>query len=370
MKSKLYIVVVTFICFIFLTGCWDEKLLKDTRFILSIGLDKDKKGKIEGTYTTPNSNNFPQSTIVTTVEGTDIRSLTQNVNNKVAETLDSTKLKMIFFEDKLAQKDGIYPFLDIALRDPNNPMNSFIVVTKGKAKSYFTDPIPNEGLPSQYYEDLFRSAIKRNIIPEVYLLQASRIFKNKGKDIVVPYVSKSSDKTPKIAGVALFNEGKFTGETLSVHESILFNIMNEETNVVHPEFIEKIFNDNQPTIEDYITINFTKVKHKIKTSIVNGKITAKLTMDVRVEIVESPKVKVKSNVHKIQSLLEEKLTKQGNAVIKKLQKANCDGLAFGRQFMAFHSREFKKIDWEKEGYKNGDISVDFNVKVTQHGLIY
>lgn len=370
MNHKQPFLLVAIIGVLLLSGCWDEKLLKDTRFILSIGLDEGKKGMLEGTYTTPNSNSYPQSTIVTTVIGSDIRRLTQKVNNKVAERLDSTKLKMIFFEDKLLEKNSIYPYLDIALRDPNNPMNSFVIVTKGKAKDYFTDPIPNEGIPSQYYEDLFRSAIARGVIPEIYILQASRIFKSKGKDMVVPYVSKSSDKTPKIDGLALFDEGKFTGKTLNINESMLYNIMNGERNSLQPEYIEKIFQDNNPDINNYLTINFTKINREVKTSVQNGKAKTKIIMKVRIEIVESPKLKVKHNTKLIQQVVEKKLTEQGNELVNKMQKVNCDGLSIGRRYMAFHNNEFKKLDWEKSGYKNSDISVDFRVKVTQHGLIY
>lgn len=249
-------------------------------------------------------------------------------------------------------------------------MNSFIIVTKGKSKDYFTNPIPNEGIPSQYYEDLFRSAIKRNIIPEVYLLQASRIFYNEGNDIVIPYVSHSQDKTPEIAGLALFNGGKFTGKTLSIDESILFNVMNEQSDIIHPQFIEKIFSGNDPNIENYITFNFTKINPKVKTSIVDGRVKAMITMNVQVEVIESPKLKVKHNVNKMQNIIEKKLTKQGNSIIKKLQNANCDGLSIGRKLMAFHSDEFKKTDWKNGGYKNGDIQVKFNVRISQHGLIY
>ena len=65
MKHKISRILVTITCLILLSGCWDEKLIKETRFILSAAYDKNDNDKIIGTYSTPNDAVYPQSSIIT-----------------------------------------------------------------------------------------------------------------------------------------------------------------------------------------------------------------------------------------------------------------------------------------------------------------
>lgn len=369
MKGNRYLVLLVVICLTLLTGCWDEKLLKDTRFILAMGLDKGSDGKISGIYSTPNANNYPNSTILTTVQGHTVRKLTLDVAEKVSENLDSTRLEMIFFGEKLAKEDGIYPYLDISLRDPNNPLNPFLVITKGNVNDYFLNPIPNEKMISEYYQDLIKSAHKRLIFTEVKVLQGSSLFKNEGNDVVVPYISQSEDKTPRVAGLALFDDGTFTGEVLNEKESILFNIMNNQSATHRPSITQKITSQHEPNIENYVSVDITKAKRDIQMHVQNGKVNGVMTVKLTVEIIESPFYKKGENNDFIREQLEKKLTKKGNEIIQKLQSSNCDGLAIGRQLMAYHNDSFKTLNWKEVGYKEADLKVIFEVSIDEHGIL-
>lgn len=361
--------LITIISVFLLSGCWDEKLIKNTRFILATGFDKSKNDKIIGTYSTPNANSYPQSSIITTVKGNTTREVTLDINDKVAETLNTSKIKMIFFGEKLAKEDGLFPYLDISLRDPSNPLNPYLVITKGNAKEYFTNPIPNQGIPSDYYLDLIENAVNKSIFTDTNLLRASRIFHNKGNDIVVPYMSKSKDQTPTVAGLALFNGDKYTGKTLSVYQSVLYNVLNKTKNKFQPEIIQKISSGNDPNIENYVSFKVIDSKRDMKLDIKNGKVNGSITMNLNIEIIESPKMKVTKHIGYFSKTIGKELTKEGNKVVKKLQNANCDGLSFGRYLMSFHNTDFKNLNWKDEAFKNADIKVKFNVKVTEYGII-
>lgn len=369
MKRNQLCLLLILIQIFFLTGCWDQKLLRDTRFILAIGLDKGSNGEISGIYSTPNANNYPNSTILTTVQSHTVRNLTLDVADKTSENLDTTRVELIFFGDKLAKDDGIFPYLDISLRDPNNPLNPFLAVTKGDAKDYFINPIPNEKIISEYYYDLIKGAKKRMIFTEMNVLIGSSIFHNEGKDILVPYLSQSPDKTPKVEGLALFNGGVFTGETLKETESILFNIMNNASVKNKPSLTLKIDSDKEPNIENFVSINVLKAKRDLDLQVENGHVSGYIEVKLNVEVVESPLYQKGQSNEYIEKQLEKKLTTKGNDIIQKLQNANCDGLSIGRQLIAYHNDEFKRMNWKEVGYQEADLQVKFNVTVSSHGII-
>ena len=370
MKRKLSVYLLTVACLCLLTGCWDEKMLKDTRFILTTSFDKDKEGHISGTYSTPNSNNYPSSSIITTVKGNTVNQVTEKVNQKVAETLEISKLNVVFFGEKLAKEDGLYPYLDVFIRRPSNPINPYLVITEGKADRYLKDPIPNEGIPSTYYLDLIETEIDKGVYTNVNIFKSSRLFKDSRSDIVAPYMKKSkSDNTPMVGGLALFDEDKFSGVTLNPNESVLFNLLDDQKAKVNPHMFVKVRDDEDPPIEDYVSFSVMKNKRKMKLGVKNGKVKGTIHLKLGVEVFEYPI----GNARKHEKWLDEKfseiLTKDANKVIKKLQKANCDGLSIGLQLHSFHYGDYKKMKWKEEDYKKADIKVDVEVEVLKHGLV-
>ena len=369
MKHKRFFLLIMAIQLMLLTGCWDEKLLRDTRFILSIGLDKGKHGEISGIYSTPNANNYPNSTILTSVQAHTVRNLTMDVADKVSENLDTTRIEFIFFGDKLAKEDGIFPYLNISLRDPNNAVNPILAITDGETKEYFLTPIPNEKIISDYYNDLLKGAQKRMIFTDVNVLTGSEIFHNEGKDFLLPYLSQSPDKTPRVAGLALFDGGHFTGETFNEPESILFNIMNNKSVKNKPSLTKKIASDEEPEIENYISINVMKAKRDLNLQVENGRVIVRMKVNLGVEVIESPLYERSQSNEYIQKQLEKKFNETGNKILEKLQTANCDGLALGRQLIAFHNEDFKRLNWKETGYQQADLKVDFDVKIISHGVI-
>lgn len=369
MKYNRSFLLIIIIQLVFLTGCWDEKLLRDTRFILAIGLDQGKNGEISGIYSTPNANNYPNSTILTTVQSYTVRKLTLDVADKVSENLDTTRIELIFFGDKLAKEEGIFPYLDISLRDPNNPLNPLLAITEGDAKEYFLNPIPNEKIISEYYNDLIKGAQKRMIFTDVNVLTGSQIFHTEGKDLLLPFLSQSPDKTPKVEGLALFNGGKYTGEKFNETESILFNIMNNKSVKNKPSLTEKIASREEPTIENYVSFNVLKTKRDLNLQVINGQVSGHIKLKLNVEVIESPLYQKGHSNEYIENQLKKNLTEKGNKIIEKLQTANCDGLAIGRQLMAFHKNDFKRMNWKEVGYQEADLKVDFVVNIVSHGVI-
>ncbi|MGM9926334.1 MAG: Ger(x)C family spore germination protein [Bacillus sp. (in: firmicutes)] len=369
MKHKMRLLFVSFICLVLLAGCWDQRLLKDTRFILAISFDKTKDGNLKGTYATPNALVTPASAIITEVEGKTIRDLTFHVNDKVSEKLDISKLKVVLIGDTLAKEDGIYPYLDILLREPNSPISPFLFIAKGDVSSYFTEAIPDESLPGEYYRLLIQKEVDRGASTNMNILKSSKIFKAAHTDILLPYLEQSKDNTPIVSGLAIFDQDKFTGKTLSTEESVIYNLLNNKKNEEQPSLIVKIKDEEESEIENYISLSVLQSKRKMNIISKNEQVSGQISLDLDVSIIESPKYNVVKNRDAMTTEIEKNLTKRANKLIKKLQEANSDGLAIGQYLHSFHHQEFKKLDWKGTAYKNAKITANVNVKIKEHGLI-
>ncbi|MGM9924337.1 MAG: Ger(x)C family spore germination protein [Bacillus sp. (in: firmicutes)] len=364
--SRLFIIILSVMV---LTGCWDEKLIRDTSFILGTAFDK-KEDKLIGTYATPAATIYPQGGIITTVEGHTVRELTFRVNDKVAETLDTSKIQTLIFSEKIAKEDGLYPYLDIYVRRPNNPINPFIMIVKGDAGQYLKTAIPNENIPSNYYKEIIKAHVDNGLLTHINVMKASRIFKNKKFDILLPHFKRSGDGTPQLDGLAIFNGDKYTGKNLNQRQSIIYNLLDNKKSKFLVNLIVKLEDEeNKPAIENYVTINILKQKRKMNTHIKNGKVSATVDLQLDIEVIESPKMNVKKHLRYLTKEIEKDLTKVANQVVKNLQKANSDGLGIEQQLHSFHNKEFKKLDWKGSAYKNADIKANVTVKIKKHGLI-
>ena len=369
MTRKLQFLFIVISCLFLLSGCWDQRLLKDSRFILAIGIDKAKEGKVVGVYEASNAQVYPQSAIITEVEGVNGRDTTLAVNNKVSERLDVSKLKVFFIGEKLAKEEGIYPYLDILLREPNNPINTFLIINKGKTSDYLKNPIPDEAIPSDYYQKLIQKEVNAGILTNMNTIKSSRLYKDTHYDLLLPYMNQSSDQTPVVDGLAMFDKDKFTGKTLSPRESVIFNLLDNKKNQQQPNLVVKVRDDEEPNIENYVSLLVTKAKRKIKITRVEGQVAAKFSLHLDIAIIESPKFEVQKHEAQLTKTIEKELTKQANKVIQKLQKANSDGLGIAQQLHSFHYKEFKKLDWKGDAYKKADITATVKVTIKEHGLI-
>ncbi|WP_050614862.1 Ger(x)C family spore germination protein [Bacillus testis] len=368
MRHKKICLLILMVSLAFTSGCWDEKLIKDTSFALSVGYDK-KDGKLIGTYGTPASPVYPQSGIITTVHGHTVRELSLLANDKVVEIMDTSKIKVVLFGEKTAKEDGIYPYLDIFVRAPYNPINPYLMVVDGEAKSYITADIPNEKIPGNYYAKVIKAHVKSGVLPHVNLLKGSRIFHNKGYDLLVPYFMKSKDKTPVLDGLAVFKDDKYTGQHLNSPESMLYNLMNKNNSKSQPNIVVKTAAGNKPHIKNYVTVTVLKSKRKMDVHIKNGKVAGKIKLHLDVEVIESPKYNVAKKEEYLKKKISEDLTKKANKVIKKLQKADSDGLGIGQQLHSFEYDQFKRLKWKDGAYREADIKAVVDVTIKKHGLI-
>lgn len=374
MKYKL--ISLTLCCILFLTSCWDQRLLKESKIVYSSGYDLEKDNDI--LVTTVIRTNAQSSSDPTQAKSTNVilnskgKTLSDNrlkLHRMIPGNYATNKLRVLVLGNTLAKQD-IYPIFDIVYRDPRSSLGAKVVVAKGRADEILDLKMVEETLIGEDILNLITTAEQQTIVPEENVQSICTLIFDPGDDVVLPLIQKNEEKVVSIAGLALFNGHKYTGYNLLDEEPTLLLLLKNQLKK-YARFTLEVNPNKKDIRERYISIQVKKNKPKMKISVSKkNKITINMNLKLEVEALEYPKDKLYSTkeVKKLNKELSKQLTIKTEKVIKKLQKSNCDALGIGRQLISFHPKVWKKIDWNKE-YPNILIKPNVDVKIVGTGIL-
>ncbi|MED2974903.1 Ger(x)C family spore germination protein [Fictibacillus sp. B-59209] len=357
-----------------MTGCWDQRLIKESRLILAVGLDLAPNGKIRDTVVYPVVNKPSQAvamvkSVVVTSTGDTTRDARFNLDKKVSQMFDASRNRIFLFGEKLARKD-MYSSLDVIYRDPRGSINAMVAVVKGQAKKGLEIQPQDSTLLDIYYPELIRSASNIGLYDIETVQSICSLMFDEGNDYLLPYL-KISEKQQRasVIGTAMFHRNKMTG-SLNGRESTLLLLLNNVKNP-YPRFTFKISKRQEINEKNYMTILVNDIERKMKINIShNQKVHVKLNLEMDVNVNELPMDHLDNpkKAIKLDRLLSREMNNLAKKTIKKMQKANCDELGIGKKIRAFHNSDWKRMNWDKDYSK---ITIEPNVKVmiTQHGII-
>lgn len=357
-----------------LSGCWDQRLIKESRLILAAGLDLKPNGQILDTVVYPVVNKGSQSvamvkSVVATSTGDSTRDARFNLDKQVSQNFDASRNRIFLFGEKLAKKD-VYSSLDVIYRDPRSSLNAMVGVVQGKAEDGLKIQPPDSTLLDVYYPELIKSVSNIGLFEIETVQSICSLMFDDGNDYVLPYLKINKEKQrAEVIGTAMFHKTRMTG-TLTGKESTLLLLLNNVKRP-SPRFTVKVNNRHKMKEKDYITILVNDIERKMKITVSpDQKVHVKLDLEMDVNVNELPMDHLESTKEAL--ALNRKLTKEMNIlaekVIHKMQKADCDELGIGKRIRAFHNEDWEKMNWDKD-YRN--ITIEPNVKVTiiQHGII-
>lgn len=359
----------------FLTGCWDQDLLRNARLLYAGGYDVAPNGKLRSTFVIRDmpsgEQTAPRNDIISTVGNTP-RETRDKADDRISRHLRAYKNRFILIGEKLAKQD-IYPILDVFYRDPKSALNARIGVAKGTAVDMLSLKKVGNVLIAEEIDELIKSKEETTTVPKVTLETIYPIMVDPGEDFVLPYLEQQEGRV-NVSHIAMFHNHQFTG-VLSPDESTMYLLLKGSKEKV-ARFTRKInaARKGQPKGYDYLTFNVDKSKRKMKVLVQSGdQIEVKLDLKWKVSIVEYPKDRLEEK--KVIAQLNQSLSKEMNMLakntLKKMQKARCDGFGIGRQLMAFHPEIWKK---QKENwganYQKVQFSAVIQVEITKTGIIY
>lgn len=374
MRKKMAICLVMMM--LFLSGCWDQQLLKENNLVLGIGLDVTDDEQILNTAVirvlSPESGGSgrpPSTNVIYGATGNTFRQTRSKIEKQLGGSYAPNKLRVLVLGEELAKKD-IYPILDIMFRDPRNSLGAKIVVAQGTAEELLNINKSKEVFISEKLLEAVLSSEEHTLIPTETIQGICPDLFDPGKDFAIPYVIKKDPSSFEINGIALFHDKKFTGQVLEGEDATILLLMNgEEGDVarftlnVNPE--EAIHQNKFISISTYLKEDSIKVKVDQ-----NKKITAEITLKLDITAIEYPKNQLadKTEIKKINNEISKQLTQKAEHVIKELQDTNCDYFGIGRKIMAFHPELWKNINWA-DTFPTIAFKTKIEAEITGTGII-
>ena len=359
-----------------LTGCWDQRFLRDHTLVLSIGYDREDETYIKNTVTFAKETN--EVADIEKAESTDSHSLSAlghtakdaeiKMDKKIAQKFDRSKANVIVFGKDLAE-EGIFSTLDSIYRDLRGPLNANIAIYDGEAEEALNIKSEQAPMVSDIYRELLKSADRAGITKNENVQMACPAILSKGQDIVLPYVGlDESTNDVSVKGVALFFHDKMTG-TLNVHETTMFRVLSDQL-AKYTEFNFQVNENKDDPNKEFINFLIRKNKRKINIDTTNNKINADINIKLDLEIDEFADDNLNSyeKMTKLEKKIESHLEDLSKITISKLQEANSDALGIGERVKAYHHDTWENIVW-RDTYPDMDIDVDIQVDLIRHGII-
>lgn len=393
MKKLIFIIPISIIVLIILTGCWDRREVNDLAIAVALGIDKSEDdgytisvqvlnpSEIAAASTGGGSGyDTPVTTYTTTgdIVFEALRKLTQEVPRKIY----LAHIRLIVIGEEVA-KEGIYNILDFLSRDHEMRTNFFIIVSKDcSAKDILNVLTSIEKIPAnKLYDSLESSSTAWAATSKVKLNELMDDIINEGTQPILTAVTILGDAG---SGVALDNVQTITPSTIlkfdgmaAFKENKLVGWLNEDES--------KGLNYTQGNVQNTIIV-IDQIDGQVGIELINsnaeiiphvhggGPPTIEVKIEGEANIAEA-NTELDLMTGHIFSELEEKTNedireKITQAVDKSQKRYKSDIFGFGEQIhkKAPDKWEEIKMNW-KEMYPDIKVDVNVNIKIRRVGTI-
>lgn len=370
MMKKIVLVLTSLLL---MTGCWDERELKNVKLVLTMGYDVSENGDLIETVSIPTierSSEGPgtETIQVLTTEADSVSDAENEIDQSISQTFDDSKLKVLVVGKELA-KGNVYQVLDEFYRDPKSNLNAMLALADGTAEDVISINNRNDIRVSKYISGLLEATREATLSPgENIQLICAELFEP-GLDFALPMIKPIPEKQLlKFSGLALFHEKSFTEVVIKPHRATLFNLLNGKKGKV-ARFTRE-FTDTEDKMMGRVSFDVMRSQRDLKLKMKNGELVALLDLKLKVRIVEYPDNHLNDNkkVEKINDHLSDTLTKNAEEIIELMQEANSDIYGIGRKAKAYHTDFYKNVEW-KEYYPSMTIKPNVTVEILQYGVI-
>jgi spore germination protein KC len=361
---------------LFLTGCWDQELLKDTNLIMSVGLDLYEDGKVEVSITSLTGNTETdqpagsggeqvEKKLVSEV-GDTVRNARVNIDRKIPKTLNASKNEIVLMSDEMAEQN-ISSFLDLFYRDPLSDLSAKFAIVKGSAKKMIEAVSQKDPLVGPYLSEIIKSQEKKFIISEENIGSVESEIRSKGMGAIFPLLELINNE-PNVIGSGIIHDNKLVG-ILTPEESFLSLIFTGQK----PEeavITLKVLQDLEPMVKNYMTLVIRDSKRDMDVKVSkDGTIVVNLKTELFAHIQEFDHEEKfqEEDRKKFSKIASKELTEKAKKTIRKLQAHNCDLYRIGHHLKANHPEQWKQVNWE-QAYKKVQFHSSVKVVIMNSGI--
>jgi spore germination protein len=345
-----------------LSGCVQKEILDDIAIEIARGYDWMEEDKIKGTMLVYNfqPDKSIENTTLTSTASTS-RELVNKLQEQSPDPLSEGSLEVFLFGKKLAN-EGLIDYLDAPIRNASIGARLFLVVGDGDAEEILSGNYGNRG-NAIFISNLLNHNIKHENLPKTNLQLFFRDYYQLGKTGFLPRIKKIDDNKLELNGISFFKTDKIRlVDTLEPEKMFYFKLLvdkfSEGSHIVKRD-------------DDKAVIRSISSRHKMKIT-KRDPYSVSVQIKIRGIIREytGPGTLTKKVITKYEKALEEEVTKECEALIKRFQEKSIDPVGFGF-FIKTRTRGFNlKKDWEESDmYKNLTVKVEADVKVVESGVI-
>ncbi len=396
--KRLFGFALTFVLLLALTGCWDKLELEEQAFVVVLGLDKAPGNLVNVTFQIANpqvgssdkgaAENEPSSDIIT-ITAPDVLSAKEMANSIITRTISFAHLRTLIISQELAKHSSFHHVIGASVRDPEMRREIHMLVSKEKAAQFIhKNKSKLETRPHKYYQFMQERWRDTGFVPNSTM---NRYFQRIGEDTLYLAIyattqkdaekigededyyrageipAKSSDPA-QIMGSAIFRAGMMRG-TLTGEETRLALLLRRQ------EISDFITTVPDPLSDRYrVTVRlFKDGDTRIKMNLRQDPIAVEATIPMRVQVLSIPSlVDYRSNTSNqriLQEALSERLQRQSEKLVKKLQR-----LYHGEPFLwhlnarrkFWTLKQYEQYDWPKH-YEHAQVRVAYELEIQSFG---
>ncbi|MGO4499214.1 Ger(x)C family spore germination protein [Paenibacillus sp. 2RAB27] len=362
-------VIASFFICLLLTGCWDELQLKKLLFVDVVGVDYEGDSKqLKVSYVISSLQNANQgggnpNNIFLESTGDNIYDAVSKTNKEFPGVLSVLETRLFLISTRFA-KDQPLNYLNITSQFIANPLYGYLAIYDGDLSKLLNKKRIKDQTLSEFLVGLLEEDEEKGKIPSHklvhFILDGARFNNDFALNRFEPY-----ENGVRLAGTALFREGKYTGVNLNDEDTQLA-ILLDGTSGKNQLIAGKLEGENysalvQSAHRDFHINEKDNRLHDIEIS---------LNLDLKlIEAGLDSKKYTKDILAELEKQIAADITTKVSNVIATLQKSNCDYLQLGHEVSAYHPKLFIGMAWWREQYPKITISPKVKVKILNTGIL-
>nr|WP_255518245.1 Ger(x)C family spore germination protein [Thermoactinomyces sp. CICC 10521] len=366
LRAKGFIVLLSLFL---LTGCWDSIEIEKRAVIVSLAIDKGKKG-YEVTAQVPSPGQIvggggggggkggPGAVQSFTAEGETLRDALSELQSKVNNPIFLGHLQTLLLSKDVA-KEGISRHLDALRRSPEIRRHMWPIVIDGKAKEAMKTQVGLEPIPTDYLRDQIDTGVKIGKLPTIELGQVMIELSNPQKRNPLINMFKAQKEQFDWEGMAVFRGDRMVGV---LDERLL-------TPIMHIRRQRSGADLSVPCGKAEGTFFFHPENARRKVTVKNGKVDIQVKIEGEINEKTCPiQITEKSTYQQLSQLVAREYEKIAKKLVERSQKEfRVDVMGIGNYVHAFYPKFYEKMQWRSR-YANIPIQIHYKVTLRRIGL--
>jgi spore germination protein KC len=378
---KLFLVILTLFV---ISGCWSRIELESLAIVAGIGIDlAEEPGKVLLTaqiilpkkVAAPDTGGVGgggeiggkgQTVLISKGIGETVYDAINNFAADIPRRLFWSHTQVIVI-GKEAAEQGVRPWLDFFIRDPEPREAVWILVADGKAGDILKSKSEIEDIPAMAIAHLIEARISNSQTSGATLGDFTTRLTSKTTAPVATYIKLSDEKEPKVqlSGTAVFKKDKLVGVLDKAQTRGYLWVKGKVRGGI---VLVKFPKDNSKT-----TLEVIRSKSTVTPKILGGEISLKIEIDEEANLESQSSLENLETATGLALLEKQQDSAIRNEILAALEKArqlNTDFFGFGDIVHHKFPREWKKLElrWDQI-FPLIKVTIQVKTKIRQVGLV-